>query len=471
MCGVFIGRALHFSSATRRTFSPPFTFQGPPRHAEQVRNRIDHAWIDASNALFDIATLPGGTVSRDLFAERVLVERNAFMEKQAEALLIEQKALQEEGWKEVMLGAYDELRDRLYAMEEAPIEYDKQTTATLAKLEQKRDTLERQLDETDADTDAKHAHAIQKKLDAVEAQSEELLKNAQGHYGEATKSMATVFLVLDPEGRVQRQYRIPRAAASRGKGGAMSGDGTSEEAGGAPKPPTPSDLSDPQKATFYTQQAIAVRAAVLDQPLVGKRLLVMMLHESVRSEALAVRREASGTTVHAEKTEGFESAALKTLRTRMEQCDAFKEDLHLEDVDAYARLAKLSESQLDNLIAILTVQCLTASLSRPTALVELLAEELKVQVRQQWRPDDVWLNGYTKLQLSDLLGTLRGPAYGNNALKAKKSELVDHAAKLFADATEGKLTDAALTERVNAWLPEGVLKKSALAKPDRKHAA
>jgi ParB family transcriptional regulator, chromosome partitioning protein len=449
-------------------------FNGPPQHAQQVRNRIDHAWIDSTHALFDLATLPEGTVSRDLFGDRVLVERTVFMEKQGEAILVQQRALQEDGWKDVVVGSQADVQDRLYAMEDAPIEYDKETTATLAKLDQKRETLDKQLDDTDADTDGKKAEAIQKKLDDVEAQAEELLKKAEGHYAEATKAQATVFLMLDPEGRVQRHYRIPRPPVTRdrnGHAGTSGGNGYNGHTATTPKPPTPADLSDPQKATLYTQQAIDVRAALLDHPLARKRLLVMMLHDKVRSEALSVRHDANGTTLHADKTEGFDSPALKTLRTQRAAFDPFKKDAYVEDTDAYARLAKLSEAQLDALITILTVEALTAHLSRPTALVGLLADELQVEVRQQWRPDDVWLSGYTKLQLADLLGLLRGPAFGNAAVKAKKSELVAQAATFFADAADGKLTDAALAKRVNAWLPDGVLMETPAAKPERKQAA
>jgi ParB family chromosome partitioning protein len=448
--------------------------KGLPQHAQQVRNRIDHAWIDATHALFDLATLSEGTVSRDLFGDRVLVERSAFMEKQGEALLLQQKALQEDGWKDVVVGSRADVQDRLYAMDDAPVEYDKDTAATLAKLEEKRDKYEKQLDETDADTDGKKAEAIQKKLDDVETQTEKILTKAEGHYAEATKAQATVFLMLDPEGRVQRHYRIPRPTAARGKkgqAGTSGGNGDHGNAASAPKPPTPADLSDPQLATLFTQQALAVRAALLDHPLARKRLLVMMLHEKVRSEALSVRHEANGTTLHADNAQGFVSPALQMLRTRLAQCDPFKNEAYLDDVAAYGALLLMSEKELDNLIAVLIAQTLTARLSRPTTLVGVLADELQVDVRQQWRPDAVWLNGYTKLQLADLLGLLRGPAFGNAAVKAKKSELVAQAVTLFADAAEGKLADAVLAQRVNVWLPEGVLTETPVAKPERKQAA
>jgi hypothetical protein len=92
--------------------------------------------------------------------------------------------------------------------------------------------------------------------------------------------------------------------------------------------------------------------------------------------------------------------------------------------DAYRTLAKLSEEQLDKLIALLTVELLDTDLHYPTPFIGLLADELQVDVRQAWRPDAAWLDGYTKLQLAELLATLRGPASGHAAANLKKSELV-----------------------------------------------
>src|SRR5580704_3219364 len=93
---------------------------GNPQHAQHIRNVIAHAWIDAASATFDVSKLPDTAVSRDLFAERVLVERSAFMEAQAEALLAQRQALIEDGWAEVVVGPQADVQDRLYAMTEAP---------------------------------------------------------------------------------------------------------------------------------------------------------------------------------------------------------------------------------------------------------------------------------------------------------------------------------------------------------------
>src|SRR5580658_7109520 len=85
---------------------------GNPRYAEQVRNIIAATWIDGAYALFDMSSLPESAVSRDLFSDRVLIERNAFMEAQSQALAKEQEALREDGWAEVVTGRREEVQDR-----------------------------------------------------------------------------------------------------------------------------------------------------------------------------------------------------------------------------------------------------------------------------------------------------------------------------------------------------------------------
>jgi hypothetical protein len=89
-------------------------------------------------------------------------------------------------------------------------------------------------------------------------------------------------------------------------------------------------------------------------------------------------------------------------------------------------------------------------------LVWRLATELGVEVRRYWRPDERWLSGYQKIQLAHLIGQLRGPVYVAPAEGKKKSELVTELAKLFADAAEGKLEDAKLAAKLNAWLPSNL---------------
>jgi len=98
------------------------------------------------------------------------------------------------------------------------------------------------------------------------------------------------------------------------------------------------------------------------------------------------------------------------------------------------------------------VSCITAHLQRPTDLVQHLAVQLKVSLRDGWKPDAAWLAGYQKIQLAHLITELLGAVHAP-APERKKSDLVEQLAKLFMDAADGSLADAKLAERVNQWLP------------------
>ena len=432
---------------------------GNPQHAQHVRNVIAHAWIDAKSATFDVSKLPESAVSKDLFAERVLIERKAFMEAQAEALLAERQKLIEEGWGDVAVGPQADVQDRLYAMSDAPQEYDQPTTAKLEKLADKRSKLEAKIEELEAgpgefsESEQKAYQDVQAKLESLDDEEQTLTKDAEVHYAEATKAVGTAFLLLDPDGRVRREYRVPRNRRSvSANGNGQTGDGQPE----APTPPTSDDLREPQLAATFTHQALAVRELLLKDDRVRRRVLVLILHDKVRSEALSVRHDANGTTVHADRAEGFASTALDTLRKRRAELDPLHDQHYVEDHAAYGAVKRLSEKKLDALIDLLTVECITAHLQRRTELVWQLAAELGVELRRYWRPDERWLSGYQKIQLAHLIGELRGPVYAKAAENKKKSELVSDLAKLFTDAAEGRVEDAKAAAKFNEWLPSNM---------------
>ena len=432
---------------------------GNPQHAQHVRNVIAHAWIDATSATFDVSKLPDASVSKDLFAERVLVERKAFMEAQAEALLAERQKLIEEGWGDVVVGPQADVQDRLYAMSDAPEEYDHQTTAKLEKLAEKRSKLEAKIEELEAgpgefnESEQKAYQEVQAKLEALDDDEQILTKDADVHYAEATKAVGTAFLLLDPDGRVRREYRIPRGRGGAPGNGSGQADGKSGE---VPKPPTSDDLRDGQLATTFTHQALAVRELLLKDDRVRRRVLALILHDKVHSEALSVRHDANGTTVHADRADGFASTALDTLRKRRAELDPLHDQHYVEDHAAYEAVKRLSEKKLDALIDLLTVECITAHLQRRTELVWHLAVELGVELRHYWRPDERWLSGYQKIQLAHLIGELRGAVYAKAAETKKKSELVAELAKLFADAADGRMEDAKAAAKFNEWLPSNL---------------
>jgi ParB family chromosome partitioning protein len=424
---------------------------GTPRHHEHVRNVIANAWIDARLAIFDAGTLPPSAVSGDLFGDRTLVDRKAFMEAQAKALDQQRQALSEEGWREVVVGRREDLQDRLHAMEAPGRDFDEQTSRKLAKIAARRQQLEQQARKT-GDSDEAKLQRLQQRYDQLEDQEHRITTEAPEYVSEETKAAATAFLLLDPDGRVHREYRIPRRQHRPASGDA--GECGSEGSGVDPKLPSPDDLGERQLAVTFTQQALAVREALLKEEGARRRVLAPALHEKVRSEALSVRHEANETTLCA-GTEGFTSPAWDRLCRGREKADPFSGETFVDDVQGYDRLEKMSRTKLEAMIDILVVGHVTAHLRRGTALVSRLAAELNVNVREFWRPDAAWLAGYQKIQLAGLIRELKGPAHAP-APERKKSELVASLDKLFADAADGRLEDKELAEKLNRWLPSNL---------------
>jgi hypothetical protein len=337
-------------------------------------------------------------------------------------------------------------------MDALPKEFDPATTKKLAKIDADQRKLEQAAEKLDENDEAR-LQRLQSRFDALEAKQREIEASAPVHYSEETKARATVFLMLDPDGRVHREYRVPRSKGKastdgdRGRGSRASG---SAGAVSVPEPPTSDDLGDRQLAVTFTHQALCVREALLKNARARKRVLALLLHEKVRSEALAIRHDANGTTLHA--SSDFKSPMYDRLQAIRAKLDPFVKSHYVEDVAAYDQLGQLSEKKLDTLIDLLLAELVTAHLQRPTELVCRLAEELKVNVRADWKPDAEWLGGFQKIQLAHLITELKGAVHAP-APERKKSELVAQLAKLFADAADGKLEDKALADNCNAWLP------------------
>jgi hypothetical protein len=424
---------------------------GHPRHAEHVRNIIANGWIDASHAMFDISTLPESVVTRDLFGDRVLIERQAFMDGQTQALESQRQALSEDGWHEVIIGRREDVQDRLFAMNTPERAFDKETEKKLTRINKRHEKLEVMAEQ--CVDDPTKLGRVQKHMETLEAEEQGIIDQAPEVFSEETKSVATAFLILDPDGRAHREYRIPRVRHSTDKGSRSEGD---EDSGSdSSKPPTSDDLRDNQLAVTFTHQALAVREALLGNELARKRVLVLLLHNKVRSEALAIHHDANGTTLHASQGDGFSSAAFDRLQAKRAKVDPFVKEHFVDDEHGYEQLRDLSASKLDTLIDVLLVELLTAHMQRRTTLIYRLAKELKVNIRDVWRPDAAWLGSYQKIQLGHLIAELKGTVNAPPP-ERKKSELVAQLSALFADATEGKLEDKALAKRVNQWLPSNM---------------
>jgi hypothetical protein len=342
--------------------------------------------------------------------------------------------LKEDGWAEVVIGDRGDVHTRLYDMVEPEPALTEAEQARIDALTEKMDALNESEDEAD-----------QSQREGVEEEMDAILQAASGRISEADKARGTMFIVIDPSGKVERHARIHRVERAK--------KGTSDSEPDAPL--TVHMLTDPQKEALSAHHALAVRVAVAGNPLVQKRLLVLALHGEIARDAIAIRHAPSDTSSFA-GGEASPSPAWVTLTTQQDAVDPFIGEDYVDEAEAYRRLCELDEPTLDRIIASLVPNLLTGFKHRSTPLLETIANELAVNPRQHWTPDAEWLAGYRKIQLAELLGTLKGPPHRSAALSRKKSELVVELATLFEKAANdpGSLNDDALVARMNGWMPQ-----------------
>ena len=243
-------------------------------------------------------------------------------------------------------------------------------------------------------------------------------------------------------------------------------------------------LSDKKVRAALAHEVVAVRSALSVDDARADRtrrvVLALLLHRAVSaSPALQVRRDADpidrffafdpapGSPDTAGQGHPHPSIMFtpwaKTV-ARRDALDPLLGKSWVDEAEAYRAINQLDDRRLDTLIESLIVAAVSGSLAGRSPLVALLAADLEVDVRASWTPDAEWFKGYRKLQLARLLGELRGPTHGPRKAateRRKKSELVEELASLFKEADAGRMTDADLSARVNAWTPGKLLVEDA----------
>ena len=232
------------------------------------------------------------------------------------------------------------------SMEAIELEFDAETTKRLAKVNSKLRTLEKTARKI---KDESRLQRLESRYAALERQQEEIVRSAPVCFSEATKSKATVFLMLDPDGHVHREYRRPRRNPSGGPSRRTRASDGAEAGGSSADVPSSDELGERQLAVTFTHQALCVREALLQHTLARKRLLALLLHQKVRSEALAIRHDANGTTLHANSADEFKSNARDRLTAIRGKLDPFVKQHIVDDVAAYNALSDVSEKKLDAL--------------------------------------------------------------------------------------------------------------------------
>jgi ParB/RepB/Spo0J family partition protein len=413
----------------------------------RVRQVIGSQWISAKKAIFDVSTLPPEAVTADLFGDDVLIHRDAFIKAQEAAIESKRQSLSEDGWGEVVVTTPEQVRDRLWSMDKPEPIYDDRTTKKLTALSRKAKQLGKKADRMKFNDPRKGA--VVEQADAIEGQIEKIISESPATYSDQDKAKATTFVILDPSGSVRVEHRIARKKAEASTNGQPATPDKSLDA---------DTITDSQKGAVYSAHAFAVRQALLPDPHRCKVLLVMALHEHVRSDGLAIKVEPNDSTLHADHNPDLKSAAMVELDARRQKLDPFIGKVGINDITAYTALMKLDDKVLDELATLLVVNLITNRSLKPNGLVVRLASDLKVNLRDHWTPDGPWLKGYRKVQLVDLMTTLVGipPLAG-----AKHSQLVPSLAEVFAMAKAGTHGDQKVAERVSRRLPKDVAQEIA----------
>lgn len=210
--------------------------------------------------------------------------------------------------------------------------------------------------------------------------------------------------------------------------------------------------------TLAVQEVLLADARKAKEVAAVHALLSLRAHEAVRELAKSSNTQTAYQVVESQAALvagllGFEQAdgdpAWKTL--------AYGHD---DDLNLYGRIKALTDAQLDQAQIVLAVlpfgQLACEHLDSEMSLFNAVATDLKIDMRNHWRPDADFLNRRTREQLVAIAQEC-GYAEGLSGLHSwKKSELVNGLLRHFEQArAAGAPTDA--QRKALSYLPEAML--------------
>ncbi|MEO1092274.1 MAG: ParB/RepB/Spo0J family partition protein [Pseudomonadota bacterium] len=500
--------SLELSAAVAFTVAPKadqkaaldkLTASGWAISAYNVKRMLLDAWIDAGHALFDVASLPAHAVRRDLFAEEVFVERGVFMARQREVIDERAAQLRAEGWGwvEVVEGPLDPKRQSQLAREQGDLPAAVQSA--IATLVAEHDRLMTELEALD-DGEHEPTSDLTAKAEAMEARLGEIdhriaeLEDTPVEFGEEQRLRCGVLILVDIQGRVREEHGLydrkerekaakaaqkaeaKNKAKAKSNGSAQPADTPSSEAPSATEAtPVGSVEAEPEDgpsnarcdAAAVHHLALALRAEVAVSPRQAMILVILALHERVRSAAVDFGRggKPNTTTMAANAfdapTWGYDTnRAGRVLETALAGSDVLAGTAweRLDDGEAYRILQALDDDALGRLFAALVAASLTqvGNEPKPASLLAAMAEALRPDLRGCWTPGEGWIGRHTKAQLLAITHELTGHEPPASLAAKKKPELVAHVVAILAEGAKQGFDDPALNARVNAWLPASV---------------
>jgi ParB family transcriptional regulator, chromosome partitioning protein len=283
-------------------------------------------------------------------------------------------------------------------------------------------------------------------------------------YQKATKrnrKHAGVVINISPRGAVEVREGLLKPKAINRK----TADETADSGLAAAKPkamyPTPLRRYMGWHKTLAVQEVLLADSRRAREVAAIHELLGLRVHDALQALAKSEKQQISYEVIEAqaaiivrllglEQTDG--DPAWRTLGVVGRQTD--------DALDLYRRIKALSDAELDQLRLVVAVlpfgQTNCDRLDSGESLFNAVATDLKIDMRNHWRPDADFLNRRTREQLVALAEQC-GHADGVSGLRTrKKTELVNALLRHFEQARQASAPNEAQTKAIS-WLPEAML--------------
>lgn len=428
-----------------------YTVTEDPAAQEAVFQRLAHGWQGNEPRAIRAALRPehgaprlaafvtraayeaeGGTVTEDLFGDRIFYDDMALLNRLAAAKLeAETETLRAAGWSwvETALDGIDwQVLDRMTRLRPQQVE---PSEAEAARLEELREMMEA----GDAD-------------EAAEAEFSELNARLCAEIWTPEQMVhAGVIAELSHDGALRLRCGLVRpedhaAAVEAGLAQPAPTRGTGTEKKGPYSAALAADL-----AAIRTG---ALQAALLEKPELALDLLTFVLSQPARAGALPL-------AVTAEAAQNQPDTGAETLTLPEALTDPAPERLSADETaKGFAAFRARPKKERNRILAASVARALSAPLAdKAPPLVEALIEIAGMAPRAVWTPEAGFFKRLTKEQLLAIEAGIMGrDAPAPDLAKQPKGKLVVHLSAIFSG--EGVALSPEQKARAAAWLPEGM---------------
>ncbi|MEM1162242.1 MAG: ParB/RepB/Spo0J family partition protein [Pseudomonadota bacterium] len=397
----------------------------------------------------------GGGYDRDLFdtdGGGVLTDPD-LLNKLAEAKLkAEADAVVADGWAWVEVApelAWDATQSmgRIYPKEIEDPELDAEYTELTEQLEALEEvSFERELKEDEEET----FETLERRMGEIEAAR-------RSEYAPEDKTGAGVFVSINHDGSVRREFGFVRKEDMKAKKAAATGangqgtDGTDETAGQGAKPYSQALLTDLAEARNEVFQAHLAQA-----PEAAFDLLVFSMATSLLVAGYADTGQTLSTGHdYIPVGDGASDAAIAFLGSRdvldLSWCEA--EDTGTRFTAFCALPFEAREAIMAWCVAAMAMPRL--STRDPNHPIEQTGQRIGIDTRSLWRPSTETLFArLSKGQILAVLAECGGQAFADRHSGMKKGDLVDITDRFFAGDAKHHSPETGV--KADAWLPDGM---------------